>query len=46
MTLQEYIDFTNEGEWWFVDEVKRQWHIDRIDKFMRIKEYLAGNRQD
>lgn len=46
MTLQEYIDFYHEGKSnWFVDEVKRQWHIDRIDKFLRIKEYLTGNHK-
>lgn len=46
MTLQEYIDFYHEGKNnWFVDEVKRQWHIDRIDKFIGIKEYLAGNHK-
>ena len=46
MKLQEYIDFYHEGKSnWFVDEVKRQWHIDRIDKFISIKEYLAGNHK-
>lgn len=43
MTLQEYIDFYYEGDkFWFVDEVTKPHHTDRIMNIVNIKEYLMG----
>jgi SPP1 family phage portal protein len=43
MKLQEYINKYYDGSpYWFEDEVKKQWHVDRVQNILDIKEYLNG----
>lgn len=41
--LLEYVNDYYEGDpYWFVEECKQQWHINRIEKTLNLMEYLDG----
>ena len=43
MTLREYIEkYYNGSNTWFQDEVANQWHIERVQNILDLKEYLSG----
>ncbi len=43
MTLREYIKkYYDNSPVWFQDEVTKQWHIERIQNILDLKEYLSG----
>lgn len=43
MTLREYIKkYYDNSPVWFQDEVTNQWHIERIQNILDLKEYLSG----
>ncbi|HHV64488.1 MAG TPA: phage portal protein [Peptococcaceae bacterium] len=43
MTLKEYIKKYYDGSpVWFQDEVTKQWHFERVQNILDLKEYLSG----
>jgi SPP1 family phage portal protein len=43
MTLREYIKkYYDNSPVWFQDEVTKQWHFERIQNILDLKEYLSG----
>ena len=43
MTLREYIKkYYDNSPVWFQDEVTKQWHIERVQNILDLKEYLSG----
>lgn len=43
MTLKEYIKkYYDNSPVWFQDEVTKQWHFERIQNILDLKEYLSG----
>lgn len=43
MTLKEYIKKYYDGSNnWFQDEVTKQWHVERVQNILDLKEYLSG----
>jgi len=43
MTLKEYIQKYYDGSNnWFQDEVTNQWHVERVQNILDLKEYLSG----
>ncbi|WP_136479288.1 phage portal protein [Acetivibrio thermocellus] len=43
MTLGEYIKkYYDDSNTWFQDEVTKQWHFERIQNILDLKEYLSG----
>jgi len=43
MTLREYIKkYYDNSPVWFQDEVTKQWHFERVQNILDLKEYLSG----
>jgi len=43
MTLREYIKkYYDNSPAWFQDEVIKQWHVERVQNILDLKEYLSG----
>ncbi len=43
MTLKEYIKkYYDNSPVWFQDEVAKQWHFERVQNILDLKEYLSG----
>ena len=43
MTLREYIKkYYDNSPTWFQDEVTNQWHFERVQNILDLKEYLSG----
>ena len=43
MTLREYIQkYYDNSPTWFQDEVTKQWHFERVQNILDLKEYLSG----
>ena len=43
MTLREYIKkYYDNSPVWFQDEVTKQWHVERVQNILDLKEYLSG----
>jgi len=43
MTLREYIKkYYDNSPVWFQDEVIKQWHFERVQNILDLKEYLSG----
>lgn len=43
MTLKEYIKkYYDNSPVWFQDEVNKQWHFERVQNILDLKEYLSG----
>ncbi len=43
MTLKEYIKkYYDNSPVWFQDEVTKQWHFERVQNILDLKEYLSG----